>query len=215
MLFGTRNRHFVRFLRHNFCYSFFKIHEYILQFFISTTVVLIDFWNCALRWVLPPSCPPALSWLSGLEPYTHRVPGGGGGAFALNPLQPWLPVTLACGVTLKRTLDFNPLLSPTSAVRTWRAHHRHRQCSAVMSSSSFAALALAAAQALLSKPGWRSTPGLGVGGIRLPQRRQAEAHGPWRARPYALSLLQSYPLFGSFLCHHVQGKLLDQGAPAL
>ena len=44
MLFGTRNRHFVRFLRHNFCYRFAKIHEYILQLFIiSTTVVLIDF----------------------------------------------------------------------------------------------------------------------------------------------------------------------------
>ena len=41
MLIGTRNRYFIRFLRHNFCYRFSKIHEYILQFFISTTVVLI------------------------------------------------------------------------------------------------------------------------------------------------------------------------------
>ena len=64
MLFGTRNRHFVRFLRHNFCYRFSKIHEYILQFFISTTVVLIGCWNCALRWV-PPQPRPPLAFLSG------------------------------------------------------------------------------------------------------------------------------------------------------
>jgi hypothetical protein len=80
MLFGARNRNFVRFLRHNFCYRFFKIHEYILQFFIGTTVVLIDFWNCALRWVLPRPRPPALSWSCGLRPESSTCLG----------IAPWL-----------------------------------------------------------------------------------------------------------------------------
>ena len=145
MLFGTRNRHFVRFLRHNFCYRFAKIHEYILQFFISTTVVLIEFWNCAVRWVLPQPRPPALLWLHGLGHDTHSVPRGGG-QFALNPPRPWPPATLACRVTLKRTLDFNPLLSPTSLKQRWCVP---AVPDAAMSSGRSFILALTAESALL------------------------------------------------------------------
>jgi hypothetical protein len=84
----------------------------------------------------------------GLGHDTHSVPRGGG-QFALNPPRPWPPATLECRVTLKRTLDFNLLLSPTSLKQRW--------CmpavpAAAMSSGSSFILALAAESTLLYQP---------------------------------------------------------------
>ena len=210
MLFGTRNRHFVRFLRYNFCYRFAKIHEYILQFFISTTVVLIEFWNCAVRWVLPRPRPPAL-WLHGLGHDTHSVPRGGG-QFALNPPRPWPPATLECGVTLKRTLDFNPLLCPLCLMQRCQVagpSSWHWQQSRPCCSSQFCHWC-----SHLGLPFRLGNPREGgrvpwdlVGKIWLPQKRLM---GQWQTRPSPLSWLQGLPLFGSFSYHHAQGNLCAQ-----
>ena len=85
------------------------------------------------------------SMVSGMTPTGYLR----GGQFALSPPCPWPPATLECGVTLKRTLDFNLLLSPTSLKQRW--------CmpavpAAAMSSGSSFILALAAESTLLYQP---------------------------------------------------------------
>ena len=154
--------------------------------------------------------------VSGMTPPGYL--GGGGGQFALSPPCPWPPATLECGVTLKRTLDFNPLLSPTSLKQRWCMPSVP---AAAMSSGSSFILALAAESILLYQPllsplqppwpsfqarkpkgGWQSTPGLSGKNMATP----AEAHGPMAGKALPPELATRPPAFWQLLVPPCPGK---------
>ena len=141
--------------------------------------------------------------------------------FALSPLQPWPSDALACGVTLKSSLDFISLLSPVSLKRRRRCAPEVPLCQAAVPvlalgrswpccHSRFCHLGLLLSLENSNKGG--GVPRALAGKIWLFQRRRTEAYGAMAGKALLPELATRPPAFWRLLKLTRPGKAMSPKA---